>query len=235
MKHYIPLILLIVLGLNACDPFAAEQIQARADADQKAIESQQFALNQEQARQQAADIHNWKMADEARIQARKNALEPAKHAMFILAIYAVSLTILTMFVYGTLRVGHTTIIQFNRVQEGFATALIAAAELRARLIYMDPNTRQFPLVKYEGHGKYTLTDPNTKVTMLLDTRNEGDAQMIAGAIAIRHSGMLVMEQRKSGARDAGSMAKVTPPVIEGTAIDVKTIMKDLVKKGWDDE
>lgn len=219
-------VILLALALAGCDPFAADQIHEQAIADQMAMAAQQDALNQEAARQRAAEAHAWKMAEEARHQARGQALEP----WIQFAMKAMIIVLLAALAYNVLRVGSQTAIQINRLQRGLTTAMIEAAQLRSRLIYLDPNTRQYPLVSsYIGKGRYTLTDPNKKVTMILDTRNEGDAQMIAGSIAVQHSGMLTMEQRRSGAKDAASMAIVKPPVIEGTAIDVKTIAQDIIK------
>ena len=135
-------------------------------------------------------------------------------------------------IFAIFMIGRNTVTQINRVQEGFATAMIQAADIRSRLIYLDPVTRQYPLIyTYIGHGKVLATDFNKKVTMELNTRNEGDAQMIAGSIAIQHSGLIAMEQRKSGARDAASMSLVQkPPIIEGTGIDVKTIARNLIRE-----
>lgn len=237
MRRFIPLLfVLLMLGMAACDPFAADQIKAQAIADQTAMRSQQEALNQELARRQSADLHSITMWDATRKQNRKDALEPVVRTGWGILIFSVFMVGTLAIVYSVVVVGRQTVVQLNRVQEGFATAMIQAADLRSRLIYLDPATRQYPLIyQYNGKGRYLITDPNRKITMELDTRNEGDAQMIAGSIAVQHSGILVMEQRRSGARDAASMAKVTPPIIEGAALDVKTIARDLAKGGWDDE
>ena len=220
---------LIVFLVSACDPFAADQIRDQAKADQLAAETVQKSLDQEQARQQAADLHAIQLQEEKREQARLDAVEQDVRKGLQFMITTAFLVGTAVVVFAIFVIGRITVFQLARIQEGFATAMITAVDVRSRLIFMDPNTRQFPLLyQYNGKGRYLVTDPNTKVTMELDSRNEGDAQMIAGAIAIRHSGVLVMEQRKSGAKDAASMAVIQPPIIEGTEFDVKTVARDLI-------
>lgn len=238
MKRLFPILLFVLVALvtSACDPFKAEQIREQAFADQIAAQTQQEALNAEQARQKAAALHQFELQEEARKQARKDAVEPVVRFGWQIVTLSFFIVAAIAIIYGSVVVGHQSVVQINRLQEGFATAMITAVDIRSRLISMDPNTRQFPLIyQYDGHGRYLVTDPNTKVTMQLDTRNEGDAQLIKGAIAIRYAGVLAMEQRKSGAKDAASMAIIEPAMVDGTAIDVKTVARDLTKRGWDDE
>lgn len=239
MKRLLPFIffILMVLATSACDPFKADQIHEQAIADQIAAQTQQEALNAEQARQHAAALEQFQLQEAARLQSRKDALEPVVRLGLQMVTMSLFMVAALTIIYGGVTVVPKAVVQFNRLQEGSTTAVITKLDISSRLISLDPNTRQYPLIyQYNGHGRYLVTDVNTKVTMELDTRNEGDAQMIAGAVAIRHTGMVVMEQRKSGAKDAASMSLAQPPVIEGTAIDVKTIARDLVGKGgWDDE
>jgi hypothetical protein len=238
VKRAIFITMFVLVFLSACDPFKAEQIREQAKADQLAIQAAQAALDQEQARRQAADLHAIRMQDEQRRQGRRDAVEADIRGGLSLMLQVFFLAGTGVMVYAVLTVGRSSVIQFVRVQEGFATAMITAVDLRSRLIALDPNTRQYPLLyQYIGKGRYALTDPNKKVTILLDTRNEGDAQMIAGSIAVQHSGILVMEQRRSGAKDAASMAIVQPPVIDATPLDVKSVAQALIdgEEGWGDE
>ncbi len=73
---------------------------------------------------------------------------------------------------------------------GLGLAAARGANARADLVYLDRSSGQFPLVRYEGHGFVTLTDANTGMTLKLDTRNEGNRQLIATSGAVRLSGIV---------------------------------------------
>lgn len=221
------LVLFVAIFLSGCDPFKAEQIRAQSEADQSAAQSLQESLNAEQMRKQSAELHGIRMQDEQRKQARKDAAEKDVRQGLSLFINVTFFAGTAVAIYFVLLVGRSTTTQLVRLQEGFTTAMITAADMRARMIPLDPVTRQYPLLlQYVGKGRYTLTDPNKNVVIPLDTRNLGDAQMIAGSIAVQHSGLVAMEARKSGARDAASIALVQdPPIVEATAFDVKTFDK----------
>lgn len=236
MKKLFPLLALVILGilLSSCaqDPWKAEQIEAQAKADQIAAQSLQESLNQELERKQSNEMHAFVMQEEARKQSRKDAIEPTIHNVLTFAAYSG----FTLLLVGFIFVGRKTVVEINRVQEGFATAMIAAVDLRSRLIALDPITRQYPLIyQYNGHGRYLVTDINKKITMELDTRNEGDAQMIAGSMAIQHTGLLSREAGKPFIKDSENLGLLQkPPIIEATAFDIKSVARELVRKGRDE-
>lgn len=87
------------------------------------------------------------------------------------------------------------------------------ANLRANLIQIDHKSGQFPqLVQYLGNGKYSLTDPNTSAVLMLDTRNEPDRLMVAGAMAVRHA--LVMSTAAAKSQNPEGVAMIQPMVLD---------------------
>ena len=94
MKRIIPFLFCAALVLlTACDPFGAAQIREQAKADQIAAETVQDTLNQEQARQQAADLHEVQMQNERREQTRLDAVEGDVISGLRLLIQAMSLIV----------------------------------------------------------------------------------------------------------------------------------------------
>lgn len=231
MQKFIPipiiLIILIAVAISGCDPFKGDQIRAEAEAEMTTTEAEILELNNALERKQSEDQHNIDMLHEQLEYDRRVAVEAdviSGWRMFIQAFFLVATAVA---VFALLFVGRNTVREINRVQTGFATALIQAADIRSRLIYLD-DKGQFPaLLQYVSHGRYTLTDLNAKVTMELDTRNDGDSQMIAGMIAVRHTGVIAREARKTGDKNADAYSLMqNPPII----IDVKTIARDLASQ-----
>jgi hypothetical protein len=92
---------------------------------------------------------------------------------------------------------------------GIGNAIVQAAELRAKLIPLDRHTRQFPLV-YLEKGKFLLANPNVDGTLLLDTRNAPDREMIMAMGATQYAGALAQEARK--ANDPAGVSIIRAPV-----------------------
>lgn len=97
---------------------------------------------------------------------------------------------------------------------GLGKAAAKKADLQARLISLDKTTRQYPvLVQPLGHGKYTLTNPNTGQCLQLNIRKEADRQMIASSGAVQVVGMLGYEARMSKNAQGVALVGTTPVVI----------------------
>ena len=79
-------------------------------------------------------------------------------------------------------------IGFAGIQAGqaFGQAVI----LRARLIPLDKSTGQYPLLQYAGHGKFTLTNPNTEKVLMLDSASPSDRQLIASVESVQTAGII---------------------------------------------
>lgn len=111
----------------------------------------------------------------------------------------------------------------SRASIGISNAVTQGSMVRANLIRLDPVTRQYPLlVNYVGKGRYSLTDPNTATVMMLDTRQDGDRQMIAGAMNTRQVGALAMMAKEM--QDASAMPMIEPTEILSSA-DIKQIIQ----------
>lgn len=211
MNKLIPLALLVAaLFLGACDPFKAEQIRAESEASAQAVEVAQYAANQEQARQFAADRHNFDMikAEQAR-QVYDAALPTIKTVARVAAwtgglAFAIALA-------GLILSGAYTV---QATAAGLGAAMVRAATVRANLIYVDPKTGQLPVFLYEGHGKYSMVMPGVAGVIPLDTRHEPDRQMIATQGAALETWLLAREASRSD--DPAGVSIISPKAIDVT-------------------
>lgn len=88
------------------------------------------------------------------------------------------------------------------------------AHVRANLIPLDVKTRQYPLyLQHIGHGRFTLTDANTGQVKMLDVRDSGDRQLIATAGAVRLSGAVAYEARRSRDPEGVAMIGTNPAIV----------------------
>jgi len=112
-------------------------------------------------------------------------------------------------------------IAFSWGAIGIGRATGQAAWVRANLIAMDQQTRQFPIyIQHIGNGKFTLTDMNTGMVQPLDIRNAADRQLIAAAGAVRLAGAVAHEARLAKNSDSTGVAIVgTRPVVIGARMD----------------
>lgn len=236
MKRLPLFIFFAFLFLTACgpeySPFYAGQVKRQAEADALAARTLQQSLNQEQARRHAEDLHAFQMQQEQLKAERAQLIELSKAAgrdMWIRWSYF-CLTVVT--VGAILLIGRTFVNETQQAVVAVRVAVAQRVDINSRLIYQDHQTGLYPLIiEYTGHGRHLLTDPNRKVTMELDTRNEGDAQMIAGAIAVQHTYVLASQTRRSDRDTAPSTALTgNPPIVEATAYDVKTVARELFQK-----
>lgn len=97
---------------------------------------------------------------------------------------------------------------------GSGRAAVRLANVKANLIPLNEQTRQYPLfLQYLGGGRYTLANPNTGSLIELDTRRPEVKQLITAAGAVQLAGVLAREARRSA--DPGGVAIIQPPIITG--------------------
>jgi hypothetical protein len=210
MKRLLP-ILFLILVMSACAPDPrreAEAYQIKSQADQD-------ALNQSQQRQHSEDVHAVEIqalqvqqtirAEELRVEQelREATAREMQNGTNRMIKYG--------FIFGTFALC-TLFVSVSYGFVGVARAQVRAAEVKANLIPLDSVTRQFPaLLQYVGKGKYSLTNLNVNGTLMLDTRNDADRQMIATAGATQIAGVIASEAAKSN--DAAGVAIIRPTVI----------------------
>lgn len=171
---------LMVVGLLAvCLATCAPDPRNQADADATRLLAEQDAADQQQQRQQNAQDFGLKLAEREQVSAQwVRSLQDFIRWSMVFATAAICLALLG----GGFGLGFYFV--------GRSRVAVNAAALRASLIGLDAATGQYPLIKYEGHGMISLTDPNTGMTLKLDTRNDADRQMIATSGAVRLSGIV---------------------------------------------
>jgi hypothetical protein len=106
---------------------------------------------------------------------------------------------------------------------GRSQAAVEAAHLAATLIYVDKETGQLPVImRATEDGHLLSTDLNTGMTRLLDTSNPADAQLAAGAIAIRYAGTIarLVKQSEDG---GGLQANIETPIIQPQIVDLESL------------
>jgi hypothetical protein len=214
------LILAAVIVISGCAPDPRKEAQAYQIKEQ----ADQDAANQELNRKHAEELQTINLQNLELEQAHREAvkaewragLNKMIHYGFNVATIAVCILILAVavaFSYGSI---------------GTTKAIIRAAEVRANLIYLDPITREYPaFLQYIGHGKFSLTDLNKKVTLLLDTRNEPDRQMIATSGVVRLAGVIASEASKSN--DPAGVSIIQPTVID-VQDESLTVGRDIIRR-----
>lgn len=196
------LFLIFVILLVSCTPDPRNQADAdvtRMQAEQIALDraaererqAQQFAL--EQAERQATSDH-W-------IQAQQRFIAVS----MAVANLAVALVI------------SSSAVGLSLAAIGLGRSFANWAWVRSTLIQMNPASGQFPLfVSRLGKGRYSLTDMNTGQVRMLDVRSEGDAQMVAAAMAGRMNTALAFYAAKAGPNAQGvAMVGTNPVIVEG--------------------
>lgn len=199
-------IFLLTIALVSCAPSPKQQAEAYAIEEA----ARQDAANQELLRQQQEDRHIIEMQQAEEDRETWNAVKETIR-YYLNIFYQFLLIMLTAsmcyILFYTSRITISTM-------KGFAAAAVRKAEVTANLIYLD-DKGQFPaLLEYVGKGVYSLTDLNTRTTMMLNTNNEPDRRMVAGAIAIRHTAVLSANAagaKKGNSEDAANV--IRPPVI----------------------
>ena len=208
MKYTLILLTFAALLLSACGPDPKREAEAYAIR----VQADANARDQGQAREQAEELHNIQVA-ELEIEAQHKAATAVEWrnglnrfirvGFFFMIVYAC-----VFLFYGT----HSMIVSFKIASTGLAKATARAAMVKANLIYLDPKTRQFPmLLQYIGKGRYSLANGNVDGVMMLDTRNAPDRQMITASGLTQLSGAVAQEAAKSS--DPAGIAVMRPPVV----------------------
>jgi hypothetical protein len=222
------MVLFLMLVVTACVPDPRNQ----ADADAKTRASEQAAADAEQARAQ-------KQAEAAREQAKWDAIQAQWTATMNFLIRWVGITMAITLCYVIARMGRGVGIAVEGASEAFKIYAIQRAELTANLIYLDKETRTYPLLRQAmpfgllaegskpgeeksgeahlvalGQRRYVLANPDGSVQPL-DLAHEADRQKIAAAGAVQLAGVVAREARRT--RDGESAAGVAAiqPVVVG--------------------
>ena len=198
-KKLMALILLLVIGLAACAPDPRNQ----ADANRTEALTAQDVADRTQARAVAESQATLDLAQaQATSQARTQALTTLIYWAGIIGTIAACASLLAA----------GAGISWAAVGTGRSVARLA--EIRANLISLSAETRQYPLImQYLGKGRYTLANPNTGSVAELDTRRAEDRQLISVSGAVQLAGVIAHEARRSA--DPAGVAIIRPVVITG--------------------
>lgn len=204
MKKQLLVTLLAIFALSACAPDPRKEAQAyaiRSEADQQ-------AYNNETARKQSEELQ--------RLNVERQEIDLQKERVNAAVWNAIADTFLTSLAALFLVVMTGIAYEITRASRGVSDAVSQAALTRANLIYLNPTTRQFPLlIKQVSTHKFAIHNPNTGSVKLLDERNPEDRQMIAAASLTQVTGVLASEARQSN--DPAGMALIHPPVLDTNA------------------
>ncbi|MBI5950184.1 MAG: hypothetical protein HY865_00890 [Chloroflexi bacterium] len=166
-------IIALAFFLWSCAPDPRREAEAFATRQQAETE----AARAEQERMQDAEAHQIFMTrlNETSAWLSRTMVTAMAAGMFVIAVAGLSLGIgLAMVIIGGgYGIAKRNIVMPNRIP-------------------LDPITRQYPLLPvYMGNGKYSLTNPNTGATLMLDTKSAPDALMVKAAFGVQHDGLLV--------------------------------------------
>jgi hypothetical protein len=189
-------------GPNPVNDARAYEIQLKAEADAAARAQQLQAQTQ---------------LNEIKIQERaaRSAAVRAAWATFVkwTGRAATLATLISVLALG---------ISFVMWSTGRAKAAVEAAQLSATLIYVDKETGQLPtIIRAAEDGHLLSTDLNTGLTRLLDTSNPADAQLAAGAIAIRYAGTIARLAAKTN--DGDVTGNIDTPIIHPQIVDLESL------------
>lgn len=230
-------ITLLSLALAACNQSiefntAADQARAQAEAAATQMAAEQEALDAKQAREHQAELNAIAVQDAQLKHDRSLAVEADLRTGLAFLIRWSLFTAAIVAIGGIAIVGRHAVGETQRLITGFTNAAITFADIRSRLIPLNKDTGQFPLfvqLEHTSRHTYALADANGRVLMTLDDRDPGDAQMIAGMIAIRHTGVGTRNTRMAGKHSADSvpLAAAEPPIIiDANAFTAKNDFRD---------
>lgn len=211
MKRFLIFTIFIVF-LAGCAPDprrAAEADKIYAEADAIRVQTERSAISAAEGQRLQAELNNIQLADEKRKQQVKDAAL-ANMKLWSGRIAWVSGIALSLAVVLVI----CSVAQAARITiTGLGEATARAAMVKANLVYLDQKTGQYPvLLEYVSKGVYSMTDINTGITLMLDTRNEPDRLMIQTAGAVRHVGVLASHAERSN--DPTGVAMIQPLIIE---------------------
>lgn len=214
MNRFLP-ILLLLFFVSACAPDPRKD----AEAYKTRIEADQFALNSEQNRQQAEELHQFELQSQAMNQDNQKAIQEQWQLAMNRAIWMGSLTIILSVCLVIISVTRTA----NRTIEGIGMAIVRRADVAANLIRLDKITRQFPLFIQQ----HAVHNPNTGSVTMLDAGREADRQLIATSGATQIAGVIAQEARQSN--DPTGVAMVQPPIVD-VKDEMITLGKDIMRR-----
>lgn len=195
--------------IAACQPDPRQAAQATAIVEK----AQQDAANQEQQRAHSEQDHSLQVQEKELILDKQRAIQPTAIAgwkMFWKYFFYFFTAAVCYVVFMSAR----TMVKTN---QGLGEAAIEKAMSYARQIPMADNGSFPALLIPLGRGKYSLTDPNGKWTIMLDERNLPDAQMIAGAMVTRQTHVLASNAARQS--DGTLTTSIQPEVIQRQVID----------------
>ncbi len=199
------ILLILSVTLLGCAPNPKDV----AKGEETRLLAEQEAADQAQAREQKIRMDEIELQEAEREQAVKDAALENMKAVVNVGVRLMGWALIIVLIYVIIAVGKGLQVAID----GAGRAAARAAEVKANLIYLDPETGQFPaLLEYLGKGMVSLTDLNTGITLLLNTRNEPDRLMIQSSAAIRHVGVLANAASRS--KDPTGVAMIRPLVIE---------------------
>jgi len=195
------LLLLLLVGLGMAigakgNPWA--EIEAAGYARQVAADTR--AANAAQQRDQNAETF-------ALAHAEQQATSPERVAARIQVIYWGTAALIGVMVCwaGAMAYGGSVYVI------GRSRASVQAADLRSRLIPLDPVTRQYPLLIDNPHRVRYIADLNSGLVVRLDKPQSPHQLLAAGANYVRAAGVIAREAATS--QDAAGVAAVNPPLI----------------------
>jgi len=207
--------------ITACAPDPRKEAEAFSIREQ----ADQDALNQEQNRAQAQELHKLQMQDLQVQQGHKEATAREWRTALNNAIHIGSWFAIAALCYAFFMTARA----YSLSVTGLAEAIVQAAELKANLISLDPTTRQFPLViRQLGDHIFVAFNPNTDSVRLLDANHSPDRQMISAMGVTQYVGALAREARQ--ASDPTGVAIINPPVIDAVSEDL-TVGKNVIQGG----
>jgi hypothetical protein len=160
----------------------------------------QRAADRSQARQERDQWHRLAM-EEAR-QTASYRIAAKRATWYWLSIFGIG-SGATIMVTGVLSVAWWMI--------GRSRAAVERSRREARLIPVDPETRQFPLFVYELAGAPRIYNPNTGSVVTLEAGRDEIPMLITGSSATQLAGAIAQQAAK--AQDAGSVAMISPPLV----------------------
>ena len=217
------LIMALVWLVSGCAPDPrkeAKAFQIRSQAEQEAANSEAARAHQQELN--AIETQNRQIEEQHR-----EATAAEWRAGLNTVIHYGLLTFAVVLCFVLVMVSRSFSNSFATVTEGVAKALVRRAEVRANLIRLDPETRQYPVyLERLGNGRYSAVNFNTSEVLLLDVRKEPDRQMIAAMGAVQYAGALAQEARQSN--DPTGVAMINAPVIDAKS-ELLSIGRDLVR------
>jgi hypothetical protein len=201
-------LLFIPLFLAACQPDPRREADAyatRSQADQQAADAEQARLIQEQLH--AEHIKELELKQQINEANKQTWINVKFFLIWTFGIFGCIL-LATVLLYSARSYAIASV--------GVARAAAQGAMVRANSIYLDPRTRQSPLLLQNvGGTKWALINPNVGSVLMLDVSHEPDRQLIATSGATQIAGVLASEAAKS--HDPTGMAMIRPPIVHSQA------------------